>query len=88
MRSLLPDVYHAFTGSHRVMVQVQRARGFPLVDRNPQVFMEIPTAEAGRLQKGGQRVYRSGSSRLGPLAGNRRRRDPDGNAIELFEPSR
>ena len=37
----LPDVYHAFRQGHRVMVQVQSS-WFPLIDRNPQVFMEIP----------------------------------------------
>jgi uncharacterized protein len=36
----LPDIYHAFREGHRVMVQVQSS-WFPLVDRNPQVFMEI-----------------------------------------------
>jgi uncharacterized protein len=54
----LPDVYHAFRKGHRVMVQVQSSR-FPLIDRNPQVFMEIPTAKPSDFQKATQRVYRS-----------------------------
>jgi predicted acyl esterase len=54
----LPDVYHAFRRGHRVMVQVQSS-WFPLVDRNPQKFMEIPKAEAADFQKATQRVYRS-----------------------------
>jgi predicted acyl esterase len=54
----LPDVYHAFRRGHRVMVQVQSS-WFPLVDRNPQKFMEIPKAAASDFQKATQRVYRS-----------------------------
>jgi putative CocE/NonD family hydrolase len=56
----LPDVYHAFRKGHRVMVQVQSS-WFPLVDRNPQVFMEIPTAKPSDFKKATQRVYRSGA---------------------------
>jgi len=54
----LPDVYHSFRRDHRIMVQVQSS-WFPLVDRNPQKFMEIPRAEATDFQKATQRVYRS-----------------------------
>jgi putative CocE/NonD family hydrolase len=56
----LPDVFHAFRKGHRVMVQVQSS-WFPLVDRNPQVFMEIPTAKPADFKKATQRVYRSGA---------------------------
>ncbi len=42
------------------MVQVQSS-WFPLVDRNPQVFMEIPTAKPSDFKKATQRVYRSGA---------------------------
>ena len=56
----LPDVYHAFRKGHRVMVQVQSS-WFPLVDRNPQVFMEIPTAKPSDFRKATQRLYRSGA---------------------------
>ncbi len=55
----LPDVYHAFRNGHRVMVQVQSS-WFPLVDRNPQKFMEIPTAQPGDFRKATERIYRSG----------------------------
>jgi uncharacterized protein len=55
----LPDVYHAFRKGHRVMVQVQSS-WFPLVDRNPQVFMDIPKAGPADFRKATQRVYRSG----------------------------
>jgi putative CocE/NonD family hydrolase len=54
----LPDVYHAFRAGHRVMVQVQSS-WFPLVDRNPQKFMEVPQAVPSDFQKATQRVYRS-----------------------------
>jgi uncharacterized protein len=56
----MPDVYHAFRRGHRVMVQVQSS-WFPLVDRNPQKFMEIPKAAASDFQKATERVYRSRS---------------------------
>ena len=54
----LPDVYHTFRKGHKIMVQVQSS-WFPLVDRNPQKFMDIPKAKATDFQKATQRVYRS-----------------------------
>ena len=59
----LPDIYHAFRKGHRIMVQVQSS-WFPLVDRNPQVFMEIPTATPADFKVATQRVYRSGRTGL------------------------
>jgi uncharacterized protein len=56
----LPDIYHAFRRGHRVMVQIQSS-WFPLVDRNPQVFMEIPTAKPADFHTATQRVYRAGA---------------------------
>ncbi|MEP6915066.1 MAG: CocE/NonD family hydrolase [Acidobacteriota bacterium] len=58
IRYELPDVYHAFRRGHRIMVQVQSS-WFPVVDRNPQTFMEIPTAATADFQKATERVYRS-----------------------------
>lgn len=52
----LPDVYHVFRSGHRVIVQVQSS-WFPLVDRNPQQFMDIPKARPGDFRKATQRVY-------------------------------
>ena len=52
----LPDVYHVFRPGHRLIVQVQSS-WFPLVDRNPQRFMDIPKAKPGDFQKATQRVY-------------------------------
>jgi uncharacterized protein len=59
----LPDAYHAFRKGHRIMVQVQSS-WFPLVDRNPQRFMEIPQATPSDFQKATQRVYRSSAITL------------------------
>jgi len=54
----MPDVYHSFRKGHRLMVQVQSS-WFPVVDRNPQKFMEIPKATAADFQKATERLYRS-----------------------------
>lgn len=54
----MPDVYHTFRRGHRVMVHVQSS-WFPLVDRNPQKFLDIPRARPEDFQKATQRVYRS-----------------------------
>jgi putative CocE/NonD family hydrolase len=54
----MPDIFHTFRHGHRVMVQVQSS-WFPLVDRNPQKFVNIPTAKEGDFQKATQRVYRA-----------------------------
>ena len=56
----LPDVYHTFRKGHKIMVQLQSS-WFPLVDRNPQKFMDIPKATVSDFQKATQRVYRSRS---------------------------
>ena len=54
----LPDVCHVFRRGHRMMVQVQSS-WFPLVDLNPQTFVEIPKARPEDFQKATQRIYRS-----------------------------
>jgi putative CocE/NonD family hydrolase len=54
----LPDVYHTFRQGHKVMVQVQSS-WFPLVDRNPQTFVDIYSAKESDFRKATQRVYRS-----------------------------
>jgi putative CocE/NonD family hydrolase len=56
----LPDVYHTFRKGHKIMVQIQSS-WFPIVDRNPQKFMDIPKATSADFQKATQRVYRSRS---------------------------
>jgi len=51
-------VCHTFQKGHRIMVQVQSS-WFPLVDRNPQTFVNIFTAKDADFQKATQRLYRS-----------------------------
>jgi uncharacterized protein len=53
-----PDVYHCFQKGHRIMVQIQSS-WFPLVDRNPQTFTDIPNAKPEQFVKATERVYRS-----------------------------
>jgi putative CocE/NonD family hydrolase len=62
---VMPDTSHTFRKGHRIMVQIQSS-WFPLVDRNPQKFVDIYKAKESDFQKATQRVYRSGpqSSRL------------------------
>ena len=55
----LPDIAHTFRVGHRIMVQIQ-STWFPLTDRNPQKFMDIPTALATDFVKATQRVYLGG----------------------------
>lgn len=54
----LPDTYHTFRPGHRLMVQVQSS-WFPLIDRNPQTFVDIYQAKPEDFKKATQRVYRS-----------------------------
>ena len=56
----MPDVLHTFRTGHRIMVQIQSS-WFPLVDRNPQQFLDIPNARASDFQKATERVYRGGA---------------------------
>lgn len=54
----LQDAFHTFRRGHRIMVQVQSS-WFPMVDRNPGVFMDIFQATEGDYRATTQRVYRS-----------------------------
>ena len=54
----MSDVNHTFRRGHRIMVQVQSS-WFPLVDLNPQTFVDIPHAKAEDFQKATQRVFRA-----------------------------
>jgi putative CocE/NonD family hydrolase len=56
VRFVLPDVYHTFRPGHRIMVQIQSS-WFPLVDRNPQTFVDIYQAKESDFQQARQRVY-------------------------------
>jgi putative CocE/NonD family hydrolase len=52
----LPDVAHTFKKGHRIMVQVQNS-WFPLVDRNPQKFVDIYKCSDNDFQRATQRIY-------------------------------
>ena len=54
----LRDRYHRFQKGHRIMVQVQSS-WFPVIDRNPQKFVDIYAAEEADFQKATHRVHRS-----------------------------
>ncbi len=55
---VMPDVNHTFMKGHRIMVQIQSS-WFPLVDRNPQKFVDIYKATEADFQKATERVYHS-----------------------------
>jgi hypothetical protein len=59
----MPDICHTFRKGHSIMVQVQSS-WFPLVDRNPQKFLDIPRAQPSDFQKATERVYHSSSVTL------------------------
>ena len=52
----LPDVAHTFLKGHKLMVQIQSS-WFPLVDRNPQKYVNIYTASDSDYQKATIRIY-------------------------------
>jgi len=54
----MPDIAHTFRSGHRLMIQIQSS-WFPLVDRNPQTFVDIPHAEPEDFKSANQRVFRS-----------------------------
>lgn len=64
VRFQMPDVAHTFRAGHRIMVQIQSS-WFPLIDRNPQRFLEIPKALTTDFVKATERVYRGpGATKL------------------------
>ena len=71
----MPDVNHVFRRGHRVMVQVQ-STWFPVMDRNPQTFVNIPTAKPEDFKAATQRLVRSQTQPSGvevyvlPVGGN------------------
>jgi hypothetical protein len=52
----MPDLFHTFRRGHRIMVQVQSS-WFPLTDRNPQTFTDIPNAKPEQFQKATEQVF-------------------------------
>jgi predicted acyl esterase len=54
----LQDVLHTFKKGHKIMVQVQSS-WFPLIDRNPQTFVDIMKCDSTAFKKATHRVYTS-----------------------------
>jgi len=55
----LQDIAHTFKAGHRIMVQIQSS-WFPLVDRNPNTFLDIYHAKASDYKKASHRIYLDG----------------------------
>ncbi len=64
----MPDIAHTFREGHRIMVQIQSS-WFPLTDRNPQKFMDLPRALFEDFVKVTERVFIGG---------------PEGSRIQLL----
>jgi putative CocE/NonD family hydrolase len=52
----MPDLFHTFRRGHRIMVQVQSS-WFPLTDRNPQTFTDIPYATPEQFKPATERIF-------------------------------
>jgi len=52
----LPDIAHSFKKGHRIMVQIQSS-WFPLVDRNPQQFVDIYHCEESDFVKSDIKIF-------------------------------
>src|SRR5260370_26331079 len=55
---VMPDPNDTIRKGHRIMVQVQSS-WFPLIDRNPQIFTDIPNAKPEDFKAATERVYHS-----------------------------
>lgn len=54
----IPDIFHTFKKGHRLMIQIQSSF-FPLIDRNPQTFVNIYEADETDFQKATHTIHRS-----------------------------
>ena len=63
IRFEMNDIAHTFKKGHRIMVQVQSS-WFPLVDINPQKFVDIPACNKSDFQKATIHVYHNSSITL------------------------
>ena len=66
----IQDIDHTFRRGHRIMVQVQSS-WYPLTDRNPQTFVNIPDAKPSDFVKATERVYHT-------------KAEPSGIVVELL----
>ena len=83
LKFTLADICHTFRRGHRVMVQVQSS-WFPLVDRNPQTFVNIPAAKAEDFQKATQRIYHTREAASGCWCSCCQRANPEWPAGGYF----
>jgi putative CocE/NonD family hydrolase len=60
----MQDISHTFLKGHRIMVQIQSS-WFPLVDRNPQVFMDIYKAKPEDFKKATETVFHKAGAASG-----------------------
>jgi len=60
----MPDLDHTFRRGHRIMVQVQSS-WFPLTDRNPQTFVDIPNAKPEDFKEATEQVYHNAQDASG-----------------------
>lgn len=60
----MPDLFHTFRRGHRIMVQVQSS-WFPLTDRNPQTFTDIPHAKPEDFKKATEQIFRNKTAASG-----------------------
>jgi uncharacterized protein len=60
----MPDLDHTFRKGHRIMVQVQSS-WFPLIDRNPQTFTDIPNASPADFKAATETVFHSADAASG-----------------------
>jgi len=66
----MQDVNHTFRRGHRIMVQIQSS-WFPLTDRNPQTYVNIPDAKPSDFVRAIERVYHN-------------KADPSGIAVQVL----
>ncbi len=64
----LPDVAHTFKKGHRLMIQVQSS-WFPIVDRNPQKFLDIYQAKDEDFIQSNIRVHHKSKIELPVISG-------------------
>ena len=64
----MPDINHTFRRGHRIMVQVESS-WFPLTDRNPQTFINIPDVKASDFVAATERVYHAQGQASGVVVG-------------------
>jgi putative CocE/NonD family hydrolase len=61
VKFVLPDVAHTFKKGHRMMIQIQ-STWFPIVDRNPQQFMNIYEAKNEDFKKATIKIFHNAST--------------------------